>query len=121
MDDKDERGFRNVCFEMSNRTIALASQIIGEAVAKGVKYKLACNAIKMAMYQGMFSAVLNELKMESKIASDLRVEDAISSPKEHETVAHEIVRLTVDHLRVVDNRYVWSVNIAKRNKKLGEK
>lgn len=120
MTKSEEREYRNVCSEMTDRTLMLASEVAAQAVQRGVPYRLACHAIKVALYQGVFSATLRGMKNESEMPQDLKMEDAFVTPSRHEPVAHEIVKMIFDHLRIVDRRYVWAMNIVKRKAKPGE-
>jgi hypothetical protein len=120
MTKSEEKAYRDVCANMTDRTMMLASQVAADAVKRGVPYRLACHAVKVALYQGFFGSVLRNMKNDGLAASDLKMEAAFVSAEEHERVAHEIVKLIFDHLQVVDRRYIWSMNIAKRKAKPGE-
>jgi len=117
MNKSDDEAYREVCEEMTDQTLALASRVAANAVKRGVSYRLACHAVKVALYQGLFGSVLRSMKNDGKIPSGLPMETAFTSPKNHESVAHEMVKLIFDHLQVVDRRYVWAMNIMKRDAK----
>lgn len=120
MKKDEERDYREVCCEMTDQVLALASRVAGNAVKRKVSYRLACHAVKVAIYQGLFGAVLRQMKNDGKMPSALRMEDAFTSNEHHETVAYEIVKLIFDHLQMVDQRYIWSMNIMKRSRKKDE-
>lgn len=121
MTKAEEKVYREVCEVMTDRTMMLASQVAADAVKRGVPYRLACHAVKVALYQGLFGSVLRNMKNDGLAPSDLKMEAAFVSAESHEQVAHEIVKLIFDHLQVVDRRYVWAMNIVKRKAKAGEK
>lgn len=121
MNEVEEKAYREVCEAMTDRTMMLASQVAADAVKRGVPYRLACHAVKVALYQGLFGSVLRNMKNDGIVRQNLKMEAAFVSSEEHELVAHEIVKLIFDHLQVVDRRYVWAMNIVKRKVKSGEK
>ena len=116
MSKEDERAYKAVNGEMTDRLLALASQVAAEAVQRGVSYRLACHAVKVALYQGLFSAALRELKNKKIMPSNLKMEDAFASGEHHELVVHEMLQLAVAHLEVADSRSVWRMNIVKRKR-----
>ena len=116
MTKAEEREYHAVCAEMTDKTLMLASQIAANAVKRGVPYRLACHAVKVALYQGLFSATLRQMKNDKGVPSSLKMEDAFTDPDHHEQVAHEVVKLMFDHLQVVDRRFVWGMNIVKRKR-----
>lgn len=116
----EERDYKSVCAEMTNRTLMLASEVAAQAVQRGIPYRLACHAIKVALYQGVFSATLRGMKNENGMPQSLKMEEAFVTSSHHEPVAHEIVKMVFDHLRAVDRRYIWAMNIVKRKAKPGE-
>jgi hypothetical protein len=120
MSKSEERDYKTVCAEMTDQTLALASRVAAQAVQRGVPYRLACHAIKVALYQGVFSATLRGMKNESDMPQSLKMEEAFVTPSHHEYVAHEIIKMIFDHLRMVDRRYIWAMNIVKRKAKPGE-
>ena len=120
MTKSEEREYKSVCAQMTDRTLMLASEVAAQAVQRGVPYRLACHAIKVALYQGVFSATLRGMKNDNEIPQSLKMEEAFIAPAHHELVAHEIVKMIFDHLRMVDRRYVWAMNIVKRKAKPGE-
>lgn len=120
MTKSEERDYKDVCAEMTDRTMALASLVAGQAVKRGVSYRLACHAVKVALFQGLFSATLRGMKNDHKMPSGLKMEEAFVTPLHHESVAHEIIKTVFDHLQVVDRRYIWAMNIAKRKPRPGE-
>ncbi len=120
MTKTEERDYKSVCAEMTDRTLMLASEVAAQAVQRGVPYRLACHAIKVALYQGVFSATLRGMKNDNVIPQNLKMEEAFIAPDRHEAVAHEIVKMIFDHLRMVDRRYIWAMNIVKRKAKPGE-
>lgn len=121
MNKSEEKAYRDVCERMTDKTLMLASQVAADAVKGGVPYRLACHAVKVALYQGLFSSVLRNMKNDGTVPSDLKMEAAFVSNQHHEQVAHEIVKLIFDHLQVVDRRYVWAMNIVKRKAQAGER
>jgi hypothetical protein len=121
MTKSEEKAYRDVCTEMTDRTMMLASQVAADAVKRGVSYRLACHAVKVALYQGLFGSVLRNMKNDGLAPQMLKMEDAFISADEHEKVAHEVVKLIFDHLQVVDRRYIWGMNIVKRKAKAGER
>ena len=121
MTKPEEREYHAVCAEMTDKTLMLASQVAADAVKRGVPYRLACHAVKVALYQGLFSSVLRGMKNDHQMPSDLKLEEAFISSTDHEKVAHEIVKVIFDHLQVVDRRYIWAMNIVKRKAKVEEK
>ena len=116
MDEKEEREYRDVCCEMTDQVLALASRVAANAVNRGISYRLACHAVKVAIYQGLFSATLRQMKNDKDMPSALKMEEAFVTPTHHESVAHEVVKLIFDHLQVVDRRFVWGMNIVKRQR-----
>lgn len=120
MTRSEEKAYREVCETMTDRTMMLASQIAADAVKRGVPYRLACHAVKVALYQGLFGSVLRNMKNDGLAPQALKMEDAFVSAEEHEKVAHETIKLIFDHLQVVDKRYIWGMNIVKRKAKPGE-
>lgn len=120
MNKSEEKAYRDVCATMTDKTFMLASQISADAVKRGVPYRLACHAVKVALYQGLFGSVLRSMKNDGTMASSLAMEKAFTNCADHELVAHEIVKLIFDHLQVVDQRYIWVMNIAKRRVRAGE-
>jgi hypothetical protein len=121
MSKKDEQEYRDVCLEMSDQTLALASRVIARAVQRGVSYRLACHAVKVAMYQGLFGSVLQAMKNDTEMPSNLKIDKAFSTSKDHEQVAMSMVKLIFDHLQVLDQKHVWRLNIARRELRPGEK
>lgn len=117
---KDERDYRDVCAEMIDRTLALASLVAANAVKRGVSYRLAHHAVKAALYQGLFGVALRGMKNEKEMPSSLRMEEAFVTPSHHEAVAHEIVKIVFSNLQVSDPRFVWAMNIVKRKKRAPE-
>lgn len=120
MTKSEEREYKRVCAEMTDRTLTLASEVAAQAVQRGVPYRLACHAIKVALYQGVFGATLRGMKNDNDMPQNLKMEEAFVTPTHHESVAHEIVKMLFDHLRMVDRRYIWAMNIVKRKAKPGE-
>ena len=116
MKKEEERQYRDVCGEMVDQVLALASRVAGNAVNRGVSYRLACHAVQVALYQGLFGATLRQMKNDQKLPSALKMEDAYVSSKHHEAVAHQIIKTVFDHLQVADQRSVWRMNILKREK-----
>ena len=116
MKKDEERDYRDVCCEMTDQVLALASRVAANAVQRGISYRLACHAVKVALYQGLFSATLRQMKNDKGVPSSLKMEDAFVDPDHHEQVAHEVVKLMFDHLQVVDRRFVWGMNIVKRKR-----
>lgn len=113
MMDHDQKNYEDVCSEMADQTLALASRVAAGAVKRGISYRLACHAVQVALYQGVFGATLRQMKNDRDMPSSLSMEEAFAAPSHHESVAHEIGRLILDHLKVVDHRYVWAMNIVK--------
>jgi dipeptide/tripeptide permease len=118
---KHERDYKDVAVEMSSRTMMLASQVVGEAVKRGVNYKVACQAAKVGLYQGLFAAVLRGMKNDGLAASAVNADQAFTDLHGHEQVALQTVYLIFDHLQVLDRRHVWRLNIVRRELKPGEK
>ena len=116
MKQKEENDYRDVCCEMTDQVMALASRVAANAVNRGVSYRLAFHAVKVAIYQGLFGATLRQMKNDKTMPSSLKMEDAFVSAMHHESVSHEIVKLIFDHLQVVDRRFVWAMNIVKRKR-----
>lgn len=116
MTKEEERNYRDVCCEMTDQVMALASRVAANAVKRGVSYRLACHAVKVAIYQGLFGATLRQMKNDKDMPSSLMMEEAFVTPAHHESVAHELVKLIFDHLQVVDRRFIWTMNIAKRKR-----
>lgn len=116
MNKAEDRDYRDVCCEMTDQVMALASRVAANAVNRGVSYRLACHAVKVALYQGLFGATLRQMKNDKKMPSSLRMEEAFTASDHHELVAHEVVKLMFDHLQVVDRRFIWAMNIAKRKR-----
>jgi hypothetical protein len=121
MPSKSEQEYKRVFHEMADQTIFLASQIIADAVKRGVPYKLACHAVKVAAYQGLFATVLQSMKCDGKIRSNLKIDEAFGSTEDHRDVCYEVVQLMFDHLQVLDKRHIWCVNVARRKLRPGEK
>lgn len=116
MKKEEERDYRDVCVEMTDQVLALASRVAAKAVERKVSYRLACNAVQVALYQGLFAATLRKMKNNREVPSNLKMEEAFVSADHHEAVAHEIVKVIFDHLQVVDRRFVWAMNIVKRKR-----
>lgn len=121
MNKTEEKDYRDVCMEMTDQTLALASRIAANAVKRGISYRLACHAVKVALYQGLFGSVLRSMKNDGQLPSALKLEDAFTRSEHHEPVAHEIVKLIFDHLQVVDQRYIWAMNIVKKEARAKKK
>lgn len=120
-DESEARDYRDVCCEMTDQVLALASRVAASAVQRGISYRLACHAVKVALYQGLFSATLRQMKNDKAMPSAMKMEEAYVSPKDHEAVAHEVIKVVFDHLQVVDQRHIWAMNIMKRALRPGEK
>lgn len=120
MTSKDQKDYRDVCSEMTDQLFALASRVAARAVQRGVPYRLACHAVKVGLYQGLFGAVLQDMKNNKRAPSNLKMEEAYVNIGRHEEVAHEIFKLTIDHLEATDRRFVWRLNTMKRNRRPGE-
>lgn len=117
---KDERDYRDVCAEMTDRTLALASLVAANSVKRGVSYRLAYHAVRAALYQGLFGITLRGMKNDREMPSSLQMEEAFVTPSHHEAVAHEIVKVVFSNLKTVDPRFVWAMNIVKRKKRASE-
>ena len=114
--NSNERDYQDVCAEMIDQTLALASRVAANAVKRGIPYRMACHAVQVAIYQGLFSATLRTMKNERNMPSSLKMEEAFVTPTHHESVAHDVVKVIFDHLQVVDRRFIWAMNIVKRKR-----
>lgn len=114
MTKKEESQYRDVLLQMTDRTLALASQVAADAVKNGIPYRLAHHAVTASLYQGLFGATLRGMKNDGLFASSVKMEDAFISTKEHEQVAHKIIEMIFDHLRATDKRFVWAINTVRR-------
>jgi hypothetical protein len=121
MANKKEQEYARVFREMADQAIFLASRIVGDAVKRGTPYLLACHAVKVAAYQGLFATVLQSMKCDGKIRSNLKINEAFGSVEDHRDVCYEVIQLMFDHLQVLDRRHIWSVNVARRQLRPGEK
>jgi hypothetical protein len=121
MPTENEREYKRIFTEMADQTIMLAAQIVAKAVQRKVPYKLACHAVKVAAYQGLFATTLQSMKCDGTIRSNITIDEAFGSIEDHRNVCYEVVQLMFDNLQVLDNRYVWSVNVARRLLRPGEK
>lgn len=117
MTKDEDRQYREVFVEMADKTLALASLVAANAVKRGVSYRLACHAIKVALYQGLFAATLRELKNERKLPTSLSLDHAYTHADTHEPVAHEMLSLIVTSLECADRRQTWRANIVRRPRK----
>lgn len=119
--NENEQEYKRIFLEMSDQAIMLAAQIVAKAVQRKVPYKIACHAVKVAAYQGLFATVLQSMKCDGTIRSNLKVDEAFGSVEDHQAVCYEAIQLMFDHLQVLDKRHIWSVNIARRRLRPGEK
>ncbi len=117
MTKDDEKQYRAIHQETLNAVFSRASVIAGQAVKKGVKYKLACDAIYAAHYQALFGSALKKLQNEGKIPTGISVNEAWVHREIHELLVHEIAAKAFSYLDALDERYFWSMNILKKNKK----
>jgi len=113
---KEEKDYRDICCDMTDQVFALASRVAALAVKRGVPYRLACHAVKVALYQGLFGAVLLDMKNNKRAPSNLKMEEAFVNVSRHEDVANEIFKLAFDHLQTTDRRFVWRMNTMKRKR-----
>jgi hypothetical protein len=68
------------------------------------------------MYQGIFGAVLQEMKNAKMMPSNLKMDEAFVNAGPHHDVAVEVIKTTIDHLQAADRRFVWRVNTLKRKR-----
>lgn len=117
MTKDEERQYREIHQQVMDTLFMRSATVAGEAVKRGVRYRLACDAIYDAHYQGLFGAALKDLQNQGKVAIGLTVTDAWVHRGIHELVVHEIIRKAFSYLDTLDDRYVWSLNILKRKKR----
>lgn len=118
MTKEEERQYREIHQQVADTLFMRAETVAGEAVKRGVKYRVACDAIYAAHYQGLFGAALKTLQNEGKVATGVTVNDAWAHRGVHELVVHEIIRKSFSYLDTLDPRYVWAFNILKKKRKL---
>jgi hypothetical protein len=116
MTSDEARQYAEICTEITDSLFMHAARVAGESVKKKVRYKLACEAIAAACYQGLFGAALKVLQNSQKAPTGMTVKDAWSNREVHELIAHEIVRNAVHYMGTLDHRYTWTANILKRKK-----
>jgi len=116
MTKEEERQYRQICEMMSAGLFSSAANLAGRAVIQKVSYRIACDAIYAACYQGLFASALKKLQIEGTVANGLSFGDAWTNRAVHELVAHEIVRKMISYLDTLDDRYTWVVNILKKKK-----
>jgi hypothetical protein len=116
MTKDDARAYREICQEITDSLFMHAATLAGSSVKKGIRYKLACEAIYAACYQGLFGAALKVLQNDGKVPTSFRIQDAWTNRGVHELVSQEVIRKAVDYLGMTDPRYRWAVNILKRGK-----
>lgn len=114
--EEEDRQYREIHQQVVDSLFMRSATVAGEAVKRGVRYRVACDAIYAAQYQGLFGAALKALQNDGKIAIGMTVNDAWVHRGVHEQVVHEIVRKTLSYLDTLDPRYVWLVNILKKKK-----
>lgn len=117
MTKDEERQYQDIHGQVLNSLFSKSSVVAGEAVKRGVKYRVACEAIYSAHYQGLFGSALKALQNDGKVATGLTVGDAWNHRAVHELVVHEIIRKAFVHLDILDPRSVWSINILKQKKR----
>lgn len=117
MNKDEERQYHEIHQQVVDTLFMKSAVVAGEAVKRGVRYRVACDAIYAAHYQGLFGAALKELQNEGRIANGITVTDAWVHRGIHELVVHEIIRKAFCYLDILDPRYVWSMNILKKKKK----
>ncbi len=117
MTKEEERQYREIHQQVADTLFMRAATVAGEAVKRGVKYRVACDAIYAAHYQGLFGAALKALQNAGSVPTRMTVNDAWESREVHELVVHEIIRKSFSYLDTLDDRYVWSLNILKKKKK----
>lgn len=117
MTKDEEKQYRDIHQEALNIFFNRASIIAGEAVRKGVKYKVACDAIYAANYQAMFGSALKKLQNDGKVSTSLTVNEAWVNREVHELIVHEVIKKAFGYLDALDDRYYWSMNILKKTKK----
>ena len=115
---KEERDYQEITQQVADSLFLRASVVAGEAVKRGVRYAVACDAIYGAQYQGVFGAALQSLKNAGKVARGMTIKEAWGDREVHELVAHDIIRKIFSCLDLLDPRYVWSINILKKKRKL---
>ncbi len=117
MNKEEERQYREIHQQVSDSLFMRAATVAGEAVKRGIRYRVACEAIYAAHYQGLFGAALKTLQNEGKVANGMTVNDAWVHREVHELVVHEIMGKAFGYLDTLDSRYVWSLNVLKKKRK----
>lgn len=113
----EERQYREIHEQVLGSFLMRSATVAGEAVKRGVKYRVACEAIYAASYQALFSAALKDLQNAGDIDIGVTVTEAWEDRELHEQVSHEIVGEVIRCLSSTDHRHSWSVNILKKKKK----
>lgn len=118
MTKEEERQYREIHQQVVDTLFMRAATVAGEAVKRGVRFRVACDAIYAAHYQGLFGAALKTLQGEGTVPTSLTMNDAWANRGIHELVVHEIIRKAFSYLDTLDPRYTWSLNILKKKRKL---
>ncbi len=114
--DDEDRQYREIHQQVVDSLFMKSATIAGEAVRRGVKYRLACDAIYAAHYQALFGAALKDLQNDRKLPTALTVSDAWVNREAHELIVHEIITKAFRYMDTLDDRFVWSINILKKKR-----
>jgi len=118
MTKEEEHQYREIHQQVVDTLFMRAAVVAGEAVKRGVRYRVACDAIYAAHYQGIFGMALKTLQNEGQVGAGVTINEAWAHRSTHELVVHEIIRKSFSYLDTLDPRYTWSLNILKKKKKL---
>jgi hypothetical protein len=114
MRKEEEREYVKLYHEFSSSILSLSSRVVGEAVNKGMGYRVAHYAVKEALYYGLFASILREMKNNGTSPEVLKLESAFTVARDHELIGHELIKLVFEHLQTLDKKYIWSIQISKR-------
>jgi hypothetical protein len=117
MTKEEDRQYREIHQQVVDSLFMRSATVAGEAVKRGVRYRVACDAIYAAHYQGLFGAALKTLQNDGTVPMGMPVGEAWGHREVHELVVHEILRKAFGYLDTLDDRYVWSLNILKKKRK----
>ncbi len=85
---------------------------------KGVPLASVSEAVKIAIHLALIEAVMVQDKVLGKCPSTRTLNDVLNDTKLLEQVTHETINLAIRHLQNTDSKYIYSVNIHKRQRKL---
>ena len=85
---------------------------------KGAPLASVAEGVKIAVHLALIEAVMVQEKVSGKCPSCRTLNDVLNDVELLEHVTHETINLAIRHLQNTDSKYIYSVNIHKRQRNL---